>query len=524
MEAMKFFKNICGFSVIFFSVFSLNLANVYCDDISTPGQNASNASITIDPIGNVVAVWVESGIVKSNSANAEGSWSSNIDTLSGSEASFPQVQIDQSGTATAIWVEKGMISSSSMPLNGSWSTPVVISGASASSPALAIDLNGNLVAVWVEAGFVTSATKLYGESWSLNTDTLSASGASLPQVAIGSEGTVTVVWQGLLSATPTIYAATKMIRGTWSGAVPLSAPNVKTSSPQVSVDPQGNSVAIWYSYELTDSVYSSVIVQASTMLAGNDWSAPENISSSSIRNPLGMPLRVSAGSNGCALASWTSSYNGSTFSYMYSVLSKGNWSVPIALISNNMLACFLNADINSNDDVIVVWMRYDELNASLIIEGAVNDIASSSKMFAAPWTLSASGNNAYPVVSISFTAPYFYGAAAWESFNGTNDLIQAATLKYRVVQPPSNLQVIPMINDFGVISQINNVLSWDPSPTEGVINYLIFRNGTQIGWTGSNTLTYVDANRIVGETVNYAVAATDDQACESSKIYITFTN
>src|SRR3972149_4405240 len=45
------------------------------DNISTPGVNASDQHIAIDANGNVIAVWIENGYVKSRSKPISGSWS-----------------------------------------------------------------------------------------------------------------------------------------------------------------------------------------------------------------------------------------------------------------------------------------------------------------------------------------------------------------------------------------------------------------------------------------------------------------
>ena len=493
-------------------------------NISTPSQDASNPAIAVDPNGNVVAVWLENGVVKSNSTNVNSSWSATISTLSGSGASAPLVQIDQNGTATAIWVENGTIKSSSLPLNGSWSSAVAISGASSSSPGLAIDSSGNLVAVWVEGGVVQSATQPFGGSWSVTPDTLSGSGSSSPQIAIGNDGTVIAVWQGLVSSTPCIYAASKTISGSWSATSILSSSGINSCNPQIAIDPHGNALSIWYTYDLSGSIYSNVAVQSSSLPVGGSWSTPVILAGAGIRNPADLPLCVVAGPNGCYAAVWTASFDESTFAYEWSVFSEGSWSPSIPLINNNELAYNLDMSGNSNGNIFVIWMSYDSGTSSLIVQGALNDITSTSKMFFNPWTFSVSGNNAYPVVAMNFTAPNLYAAGAWVNFNGANNLIQALTLQYPVIQPPSNLSVTSGVTNYGVLTEIYNVLSWQASPSAKLLTYMIFRNGIAINWVSSNTLQYVDQNRIAGETVTYGVAATDSAGCQSPTVFITYTN
>ena len=195
-------------------------------NISTPGQNATDQQIDIDINGNFVAVWLENGVVMSNTGTISGGWDSSIVALSGSGSSEPQVLIDNGGNATAAWIESGTLYAMTRPYNEGWpgSARKCSSGSAASSPVITRDDTGNIVAVWVESGVINSATKLFSGSWPVSPDVLSASGASFPQVSIGDNGTAVAVWQGVLSATPTIYAATKPIAGSWAAASPSLLP------------------------------------------------------------------------------------------------------------------------------------------------------------------------------------------------------------------------------------------------------------------------------------------------------------
>ena len=92
------------------------------------------------------------------------------------------------------------------------------------------------------------------------------------------------------------------------------------------------------------------------------------------------------------------------------------------------------------------------------------------------------------------------------------------------VEPPSNLNVVQNGNDFGVLTQIDNVLTWSASPSSNIINYLIFRNGEYINAVEGTTLQYVDPNCQSGQTVTYGVAACDSVGCQSSTLFFTFMN
>lgn len=493
------------------------------DTISTPGVDASAQQVAVDINGNVVAVWIENTLVKSSSATMSGSWGS-INTLSGSGASDPQVKIDLNGTSTAIWIESGVVQASELVLNGSWSAPSAISGSGASFPELAIDSTGNLVATWLEGGAVLSATKLYGGSWPVSPDTLSSTGASSPRVAIGAEGTVIAVWQGTIGATPTIYSASKSIAGAWGAEVAISSGGVNSSYPQIAVDSVGNAVSIWYRYDLSGSLYSNVVVQSSSMPSGGGWSSPVDVSSAGVRNPADLVSSVVAGPNSTAFAAWTNSMNGSLFDCQWSVLSSGSWSSPGTFVSMNLLAYDLDMAVIPKGDAAIVWMVYDPSSSILSIQTAINDLSSMSKILFNPTIISNSSSNAYPTIAYNATSTDIYSVAAWVSFDSVNDVIQCTRADFVYTQPPSNLVLSSQTNDYGVVSEISNVLSWTASISPNVENYLVFRDGVYLGWTASNDCQFTDPNRTIGQTVIYSVAATDSQGGQSAFISKTIIN
>ncbi|MBS0605296.1 MAG: hypothetical protein JSS60_09735 [Verrucomicrobia bacterium] len=494
--------------------------------ISTPGENASSQQVGLDLNGNIVAVWIENGVVKSGSGTIAGGWNLNIDTLSGTGASSPQVVMDSNGNATSIWVENGIIKAATKPLNGSWqSNPNTLSGSSASLPVLSVDTSGNLVAVWLESGFIKSATKLINGSWPVSPDVISNSGASNPQVAIGSDGTVMAVWQGLVSSTPTIYAVSKPIAGSWGSSAVISSASVNSCYPKIAVDASGKAVAIWFRYNLTGSVYSNVVVQSSAKPSGGSWSTPVDISAAGIRNPADLVSYVVSNVSGIAFAAWTNSYNGALFDCEWNLFTNGSWQSTAQVIQPpNLLAFALHVAMDSSGDAYIGWMNYDGSSSSSIIQGSINDTSSFGSGFFNLWTLSTGNSNAYPFGAVSLNGTNINIVGTWVNFNGANNNIQAVTGAFSKIYPPSNPSVMAQVNNFGVVSEISNVLSWQASASSNISSYLIFRNGVYLGWVDPSNLQYVDPNRTVGETVVYGVAAVDSQGCQSSTVTISFTN
>ncbi len=496
------------------------------DNISTPGQNASDQRVAIDLNGNIVAIWIESELIKSCTGSIGSGWNINIDTLSGAQSASPSIVMDQNGNATATWIEDTVVKTSTKPLNGNWSvTPSTLSGAGVISAEVAIDVSGNLVVVWDEMGTIKSATKLMNGDWPLIPDTLSIASGSFPQVSIGANGSAVCVWQGLDNATSTIYAASKMIAGSWEAPFAISSVNVQSCYPHIAVDPSGTAVAVWFKYQISSSQYSQVVIQSSSQPFNGSWSAPVDISDPGTRNPEGLALHVVSNVTGIACAAWTNSYDGNQFLGEWNLLTNGTWlAQPQVIEPPNFLARDLHLAMDYAGDVYIGWMKYDPTSSTIIIPVSINDAKSYSPGFCKTWILSAGGGNAYPFGAVSINGQTIYAVATWVNNNGMHDRIQAIIMSFVKILPPSNLSVMTNVNDFRVLSTISNVLNWEASPSSDIVVYLVYRNGVYLGWVDPANLQYVDLNRTVGETTTYEVAAVDVQGRQSELVAISFTN
>jgi len=133
------------------------------EDISAVGQSAFEPRIATDPNGNAVAVWTRSDgtnlRIQGAYRPAGGSFGA-VQTLSaaGSSASQPRVSMDALGNAVAIWartdpsVSKDRIQVALRPAGtgSSFGTPETLSTSQLNSfqPRVAAEPNGNAVAVW----------------------------------------------------------------------------------------------------------------------------------------------------------------------------------------------------------------------------------------------------------------------------------------------------------------------------------------------------------------------------------------
>lgn len=492
------------------------------DTLSSLNQNASDPQVVIDPNGNVVAAWIENGIIKT-STKIGGNWSESS-TLSSSGASSPRLVVDPNGAATAIWLEGDALNAATMPFNGSWGSFTVLSSSGASFPQLSIDQSGNIVAIWVNDGVIQSATKLVNESWPSMPDTISDSGSDSPQVAIGGSGTIVAVWHGMVDGIDEIYSATKALAGNWSAGQTISSIGINSVYPQVALDASGNALAAWFIYNLAGSVYSNVIVQTAAQPAGGSWSSPVNISTPGIRNPADLTARLGFDSEGNAVAVWTMSFDGSSFVVQTSKKQKnGAWALSISLL-RNFYAFATDLGLSSVGDAYIVFMNRDPLTELLLIEAVEADLDSYLGFnWSVPKTLSEGPTDGYPKIAAS-AGSQTNVAVIWINYNGTNCVIQSVTGTEEFFLPPSNLSVVQNVKHYGIYDEYYNVLSWQASSYDEVDGYLVFRDGTLIAQTESSILTFSDRNRKQNESVTYGVAAFNSSGAQSPIVDINFPN
>jgi hypothetical protein len=149
------------------------------DDLSLPGQNAGLPQIGVDSSGNATVVWFRYNgtnyIVQSSSKPFGGPWQVTPDNLSlpGQDASNPQIGVDGYGNVTAVWQRSNgfndIIQASTKPFGGLWqSTPDDLSqiGNNAFAQQIAVDISGNATAVWSRSNgtnsIIQASTRFFG--------------------------------------------------------------------------------------------------------------------------------------------------------------------------------------------------------------------------------------------------------------------------------------------------------------------------------------------------------------------------
>jgi len=233
--------------------------------LSPPRKAARSPQIALDPQGGATAVWEEefSGATQSATRLPGGNWSAPV-TLSatGVRTGWPQVAVDSQGNATAVWagadrIHSYRIQTATRPAGGSWSAPISISKPGhrhVQDPQIVVDPQGEATAIWQRSNgsylVVQGATRPAGGGWSRPVDitTGDGRGGQHLQLVVDSWGNATAIWEGYDTRPGpnfAIQAAKHPLGGAWSRPTDISRWTSGLGEPQIAVDPQGRSTAIW---------------------------------------------------------------------------------------------------------------------------------------------------------------------------------------------------------------------------------------------------------------------------------------
>jgi len=487
--------------------------------------NTSEPQIAMDANGNTIALWIENNQVKARTKLINQSWTIAAN-LSTSNSSAARLVLDNNGNAFAIWIENEIIKASIKPVNQDWTNSVVLSNTGASFPSLCVDDAGNVTIAWARNGNIEIKTKMFNKiNWQA-TITIQGTGATTPIVKVGGSGNnkrAVVVWQGITNGSNAIFTASKSLTGNWSSPQTISILEHNAANPNLAVDANGNSLAIWYAYDIVGLNYSNVSLQAAThRIDSNLWESPKTLSQAGVRNPSTLKAVVAFDTIGNAIALWNTSYDDETFSLESAVKSlAGQWSETIDLVDANVYAFSADLSTTSFGDVLGLYMFYN--GASLMIQSIESNINGYLNNFwSVPVTISIGSNNAYPKIAATLIGNELYAAAIWANYNGANNTVMASIGSKTLVSPPSNLSISENLHNFGVFKEYYTRLTWDESTDPTVVGYLIFRNGVFLAQVGTDTQEFIDNNRILNNSVTYSMAAIDDEHTQSRMVSFSF--
>jgi len=242
--------------------------------------------IATDSQGNAIAVWNQIGPTSALSSiwasryEMGRGWSTPalIESDDTGAASHPDVAIDANGNALAVWDQSDGTCSNIMAnrysVGSGWGTPVLIetSTCDALEPRIAVTPAGDAIAVWYQfsgtSAAIWSNRYVAGTVWGTAERIESEAGvARVPQVAFDAAGNAIAIWEHF-DGTRSNIRSNRYVVGTGWGVSRLVETNDagNAQSPQLTVDPQGNALAVW---QQPDGAFQRI--WANRYRANGDW-------------------------------------------------------------------------------------------------------------------------------------------------------------------------------------------------------------------------------------------------------------
>ena len=378
-----------------------------------------------------------------------------VDTISeaGPFTYGQQVVVGSDGTTTAVWYRydgaKYRVQASTRARGGIWSAPITLSeaGQDADGPQVAVGSDGTTTVVWRRYDGsnyrVQASSREPGGTWTAPAN-LSDAGwsASVPQIAVGPDGTSTAVWSRTDVITNRIQASTRAPGGAWTSPVYISDASQSdrnADQPQVEVGPDGTTTAVWRRFDGTD-----FRIQSSTRAPGGAWNLPAAVSEAGhdAEGP-----RLSVGADGTTAVVWHRidytppdpgpGGGGGTYRYLIRASTRapdGTWTIPASVVDSDLGADGQQVAVGPDGTTTAVWRGGEGTNSSVVRAST----RAPGGTWTTPATLSETGQGADgQQISVG---PDGTTTAVWYRFDvvgGTNSRVQSS------IRAPGGAWTIP---------------------------------------------------------------------------------
>src|SRR3989339_1744129 len=286
---------------------------------SDQSGDASSPKVAMDATGTAIAVWYQNDGTRDNIyANKYNgtSWggAALLEADNSGAAYNPRVAMDGSGNAFAVWFQSDGVNFNTWAnkYNGtSWVGAELIEAddsGNVGNPKVAVNSGGNAIAVWTQNDGTRDniyANKYNGTSWVGATliETNNDGAASIPEVAIDTNGNAIAVWQQSDGVRTNIWA-NKYNGTSWVGAALIETDDTASAqAPQIAFDGSGNAIAVWHqSNGVRNNIYAN-------KYNGTSWAGAEVIQETLSENAY--TANIDMDSTGNAIAVWEE-YDGTT--------------------------------------------------------------------------------------------------------------------------------------------------------------------------------------------------------------------
>lgn len=264
-------------------------------NVSNNSDYSYTPQVAVDPNGTIYMAWEDdtaanSNILFSRSTDGGATFSTPINLSNASEYSYnPRIAVGSAGDVNVVWEYEtsdntDIMFSHSTDAGATFATPLNLSNdpADSENAQIAVDTAGNVFVVWendsVNLGVLFSHSTDAGATFStptvLSTNT---SGSYSPQIAIGPNGNLGVVWEDDAQLTADISFSYSSNHGvSFSAPRSLSNHTGNSASPVIAIDLSGNIDVVWEN----DTTGSFDIFFSRSVDKGATFSVPSDISNS----------------------------------------------------------------------------------------------------------------------------------------------------------------------------------------------------------------------------------------------------
>jgi hypothetical protein len=283
---------------------------------------AHSPQIAMDPNGNAIAVWSELDVgylhddIWAKRYVAGSGWGSAepIEDDDAGGAYGAHVAVDANGNAIAVWSQhdgtRYNVWSNHYRVGSGWGSAELIESDNAGDaggdppPQIAMDANGDAIAVWSQHDGTRwniwanryRAGSGWGSAELIESD--DAGDAGGPQVAMDADGNTIAVWTQSDGTRWNIWTNRYGVGSGWGSAELIESDDAQSASePDVVVDTRGNAIAVW---RQSDGTRTNI--RANRYVAGSSWGSAGLIESEGAGDASSPRIAVDA--NGNAITVW----------------------------------------------------------------------------------------------------------------------------------------------------------------------------------------------------------------------------